>query len=374
MRFTFFLAHMGEGGAERVMVTLANAFARRNLVPTVVLAQAEGPLLKELLEDIPVVDLRAGHMRLVLPRLTSYLRRHRPEVLLSTLSQPNLVALLARRWSQTSTRIVVREANTPTLEFGEASSWKDRIVPQLIGLLYPQADAVVAVSHGVASALQQLGVPKPVVIYNPVITPQMLTLSHEPEVHAWFHGDEPVVLGVGRLEPQKDFATLIRAFAQVVRVRPARLLIWGEGSQRPVLQQLIQSLGIGDRVALPGYVSNPFASMRRAAVFVLSSRFEGLPNVLIQAMACGCPVVSTDCPSGPAEILDGGRYGHLVPVGDVEALAAAILEVLAGGGKSVPSEWLQQFEESHGVAQYLQVLTGERYRAPAGKQDSPTNL
>lgn len=359
MRVAFFLAHLRGGGAERVMATLANALAQRGVVPTLVLAEAEGDLIKALREEIPVVDLRAPRMFIALPRLTAYLKRHAPDALISTLSQPNIVAILAKHWARAPTRVVVREANTPNLEFAHATLLKDRIVPSLIKRFYPKVDAVVAVSRGVAHALQQLGVPNPIVIYNPVITDELLSLSKLPVSHPWYQASEPVVLGVGRLELQKDFATLIRAFERVQRQRPANLVILGEGSQRPALQQLVQALGIAEQVDMPGYEPNPFAYMRRSAVFVLSSKFEGLPNALIQAMACGCPVVSTDCPSGPAEILDSGRYGHLVPVGDVDALASAILEVLDGKGKTVPPEWLQQFEESQVVEQYWRVLRGE---------------
>lgn len=359
MRVAFFLAHLRGGGAERVMVTLANALTQRGVVPTLVLAEAEGNLLTTLREEVPVVDLHAPRMLKALPRLTAYLKRHAPDALISTLSQPNIVAILAKRWARVPTRVVVREANTPNLEFAHATLLKDRIVPSLIKRFYPKADAVVAVSRGVAHALQQLGVPKPIVIYNPVITAEMLSLSELPVSHPWYQAGEPIVLGVGRLEPQKDFATLIRAFERVRSQRPAKLVILGEGSQRPTLQKLAHELGVAEHVDMPGYNPNPFAYMRRSAVFVLSSKFEGLPNALIQAMACGCPVVSTDCPSGPAEILDNGRYGHLVPVGDVDALASAILEVLDGKGKTVPPEWREQFEESQVVDRYWRVLRGE---------------
>ncbi len=342
------------------MVTLANAFCQRGHSVQVVLAEAVGELLKELNPAVQVVDLKAGRMVRALPRLTRFLRRERPEALLSTLSQPNLVAIVARRWARVPTRVVVREANTPTQEFSHATLLKDRVVPILISLFYRDADGVVAVSQGVAESLSRLGVSNLRVIPNPVITPRLKELCDTPLEHPWFEaGEPPVVLAVGRLEAQKDYPTLLQAFAQVVQVRPARLLILGEGEQRPVLEQMVRSLGLERWVSMPGFVSNPFPYMRRASVYVLSSRFEGLPNALIQAMACGCPVVSTDCPSGPREILDEGRYGHLVPVGDANALAQAILEVLAGKGKTVPPEWLQQFEESRVVAQYLQLLSGE---------------
>ncbi len=351
------MAHLHAGGAERVMSTLMHGFRARRHSVELVLSSAEGELLKELNHAIRVVDLGAGRMVRALPRLARYLKQERPSALLATLSQPNLVAILARRLARVPTRVVVREANTPTQEFRQAQLFKDRIVPRLIARIYRQADVVVAVSRGVAESLSALGVPNPVVIYNPVLNDRLRQLSREMPTHPWFHTPEvPVVLGVGRLEPQKDFATLLNAFAIVLQVRPARLVIFGEGNERSHLERLAQSLGIADHVALPGFTPNPFPAMRHASVFVLSSRFEGLPNALIQAMACGCPVVSTDCPSGPREILDGGRYGHLVPVADPVAMAKAILEVLEGGGQSVPDEWLQQFEEGVIVEQYLRVL------------------
>lgn len=358
MRIAFFLAHLRGGGAERAMGTLANAFSQRGHSVQMVLAEATGEFLKELNPALEVVDLRARRMMYALPRLTRFLRQQHPHVLLTVLSQPNLVAILARRWARVSTRLIVREANTPTQEFAYATLWKDRLVPTLIGLFYRDADAVVAVSQGAAESLARLGVPHARVLYDPVITPRLREMCSLPVDHPWFRdGEPPVVLAVGRLEAQKDYPTLLQAFAQVVQVRPARLLILGEGSLRSTLEQLVRSLGLEDWVSMPGFVPNPFPYMRCASVYVLSSRFEGLPNVLIQALACGCPVVSTDCPSGPREILDGGRYGHLVPVGDASALAQAILEVLAGEGKAVPLEWLQQFEESTVVEQHLQLIS-----------------
>jgi glycosyltransferase involved in cell wall biosynthesis len=256
----------------------------------------------------------------------------------------------------------VREASTPTREFGVAVKPKDRIVPALIARMYRQADAIVAVSRGVQHDLLRLtGLPESRIpcIYNPVITERLLRLRDEPLSAPVVRGGRAACRAGSRAaDPAKDYPTLLRAFAKCASAAPARLLILGEGELHADLWRLVQALGLTDAVAMPGYEPNPFAYMRRARVFVLSSRYEGLPNALIQAMACGCPVVSTDCPSGPREILDGGRYGALVPVGDVDALADAIVRGLEGQLPTAPDEWLQQFEEGHIVGQYLRVLEG----------------
>jgi glycosyltransferase involved in cell wall biosynthesis len=231
--------------------------------------------------------------------------------------------------------VIATERNTTTASTRRGTKWKRRYLPALLRRAYPMADAVVAVSDGVADHLARTtGLPRAAIrtIHNPVVGPDLPALAAEPVDHPWFRpGGPPVVLGVGRLVAQKDFPTLLRAFAAVRRRRPARLVILGEGTAaaRGALRSLAAELGCADDVDLLGFVANPFAYMARASAFALSSLHEGLPGVLIQAMACGCPVVSTDCPSGPAEILDGGRYGELVPVGDAEALGEVVLRALA---------------------------------------------
>ncbi len=185
----------------------------------------------------------------------------------------------------------------------------------------------------------------------------MLTNAQEPVEHPWFNSqDIPLLLGVGKLEAQKDFPNLIRAFAKVRQVRPARLVILGWGPDRPQLEALVNDLGLEADVDLPGYVQNPYAYMSRASAFILSSAWEGLPTVLIEAMALGIPVVSTDCESGPSEILADGKYGYLTPVGDSEALADAILKVLSGYQKTVNSSWLKRFDVETATQQYLKAL------------------
>jgi glycosyltransferase involved in cell wall biosynthesis len=240
---------------------------------------------------------------------------------------------------------------------------KNRLIPHLIRWFYPWADRVVAVSKAARDDLiRTTGVPADLVttIYNPVVTDELIEKAQEHLDHPWFAKDAPpVILGVGRLESQKDFGTLIRAFYRIRSEREARLVILGEGSQRAMLNRLVQTLGMDDNVQMPGFVNNPFKYMARANAFVLSSRFEGLPGVLIQAMATGCPVVSTDCPSGPREILEGERWGTLVPVGDEEALATAVLQTMDAPRR--PDELrarAQYFSASRAVDQYLDALLG----------------
>jgi len=193
-----------------------------------------------------------------------------------------------------------------------------------------------------------------------VIDAAFYAKADAPVEHPWFQPNQPpVILGVGRHHFQKGFDTLLRAFARVRQQMPARLVILGEGPERPNLERLAAELGVAADVDLPGFDPNPFRYMRWAGVFVLSSRYEGLPNVLIQALACGCPVVSTDCPSGPSEILDGGRYGALVPVDDVEAMAQAIVRALLGQVAPAPAEWLEQFRVEAVAEQYLRVMLGQ---------------
>lgn len=331
-RLAIFLPNLGGGGAERVMLNLAEGVAGRGHPTDLVLAGAAGEYQGQVPPGVRQVDLGGRRTLRSARRLAAYLRRERPTALISALGHANIVALWARRLARVDTAVVVTEHLA--LQRQPAHTLAERVFPPLVRLEYPRAAAVVAVSEGVAdafAAVTGLGRELISVIYNPVVTPRLLDLAARPPEHPWFQpGEPPVVLGVGRLTAQKDFATLIRAFARVRRRAPARLLILGEGEDRASLEAEVarNGLRLGPDVQLPGFVANPYPYMAGARVFALSSVREGLPTVLIEALAVGATVVSTDCPSGPREILAGGRHGRLVPVGDAPALAAALGEAL----------------------------------------------
>jgi len=355
-----FLRGLYGGGTERVMLNLAKAFVARNLRVDLVLARAEGPYLEQVDPDVRIVDLQAQWMPSSLPKLVKYLRQSQPQTLMTALHYPCEIALLAKRLASVRTRIIVSEHNTLSLEAKRIPKLSVRLSSHAARLFYPYADGIVAVSQGVADDLAEvtkLSRDRIQVIYNPVVLPELFQLAQAPIDHPWFQpGEPPVILGVGRFYPQKDFPTLIRAFAKVQAQRPARLVILGEGPDEADLRSLIHTMNLQDVVSLPGFVENPYTYMAKAQVFVLSSAWEGLGNVLIEAMAVGTPVVSTNCESGPAEILANGKYGALVPVGDSDAIATAIGRVLDGDRPTVDPTWLDQFTLETCVEQYLQCL------------------
>ncbi|MGH8605404.1 MAG: glycosyltransferase, partial [Gammaproteobacteria bacterium] len=297
---------------------------------------------------------------LSLPGLARYLRRERPVALLSMMAHTNIVALWARRLAGVSTRVVVSERVTLSWRKEHPGRQHNWLLLRLIKWSYLWADDIIAVADGVAEDLVHVAsIPRERIqtIYNPIVRPELKEKAGAPLNHPWFgNGEPPVVLGVGRLTAQKDFPTLIHAFARVREAQTARLLILGEGEERPVLESLIRQLDLEKDVSLPGFEANPYAYMARASLFVLSSRWEGLPGVLIEALYCGAPLVATDCPSGPREILKGGRFGQLVPVGDSGALARAIEMALAGKvPRPSPESW-ERFELEAVVNQYIKVL------------------
>jgi len=334
-RIAIFLPSLNGGGAERVMVTLANAFAARGFEVDLVLALAQGPYLQNVRTGVRVVDLKAGRVLKALLPLACYLRRERPAAMLAAMTHANVVAILAHMVARVSTRLVISERTTISVEANRARGLVERSIYTLVPMLYRRPDRIVAVSQDVATDLLRFArLPESAVefIYNPFDLELIQQRAAERFGHPWFElGQPPVVLAIGRLNQAKDYPMLIRAFARLRAERRAlRLMILGEGELRPMLESLIAECGLGaNEVQLPGFVANPFAYLSRCAVFVLSSRYEGLPGALIEAMACGVPVVSTDCPSGPREILEGGRWGTLVPIGDVDAMTKAIASVLS---------------------------------------------
>ncbi len=327
-KLALFMPSFRGGGAERVMVILARGFAARGIHVDLVVAQNEGPNVPPAMDGIRIVDLKAGRVLMALGGLVRYLRRAAPDVMLSALPHANVVAVWARSLAMAKTRIVLSEHTIASLSAANAVQRRARLLPIFMRRAYRKADAIVAVSEGVADDLALLiGIDRSRItrIYNPVVTPRLAELADKALNHPWFApAQPPVVMAAGRLTAAKDFATLVRAFALVRERRPARLVILGEGSERGNLQALARDLGVEADFALLGFVDNPFQYMRRAAVFVLSSRWEGFGNVLVEAMACGTAVVGTDCPHGPREILEGGRHGTLIAAGDPALLAHAI--------------------------------------------------
>jgi len=394
-RIAFVLHGFSAGGMERSMLRLAAAFLGRGVAVDLVIGQAKGELLGEVSRQARIVELDKGPLwrglaqglaaepgvrkpalrlefkklkKLLrrLPPLVEYLRAVGPDAVLAAEPRYNVIAVWGRQLSGLDSRVVISERIQVSRHAGFGGPWGE---PGLHGLLrraYLGADAIVAVSDGVADDLAaHAGIPRERIttVYNPVVGPDLFAKARERPDHPWFApGEPPVILAAGRLDPQKDFATLIRAFAQVRQRRPARLVILGAANPANLayaeeLRALPGALGIGGEVALPGFVDNPFAFMAQASAFVLSSLYEGLPGVLIQALACGCPVISTDCPSGPAEVLDHGRFGRLVPVGEVAALARAIEQVL---DHPPPAERLraraQSFSVERSADAYLELL------------------
>jgi glycosyltransferase involved in cell wall biosynthesis len=358
-----FLPSLAGGGVASAMLLLSEAFADRNHRVDLILCQVSGPYLDKVSPNVNIVGLKAGPKWLgrllalsadfgslwsmllpillasrppktigYLPDLVQYLRREKPDTMFSAKIPANLTALWACRLAGGNTRIVINDQCGLSPIIKTSRKWRWRFIAPLLRRVYPWADQIVSVSKGVGDDLSSItSIPRERIttINNPIMNLEVSRKALCRLEHPWFAPNAlPVILGVGRLVPQKDFACLIKAFGRVRSVRPARLVILGEGRLRSDLETLTTTLGINQDVSMPGFVENPFAFMGRASVFVLSSAWEGFGNVLAEALACGCPVVSTDCPSGPDEILKKGTFGPLVPIGDDKALAEAIHTVL----------------------------------------------
>jgi len=327
-KIAFVSASMRGGGAERSVLTLASCMVKKGYAVDLVLVSKEGPYLDEISPATRIIDLQQKRAAAALLPLIRYIRRERPAFVISTMSHVNIITLLASIMSFTGCKAIVREVTNMSTTAEKKFSLKGLIIGKAIRWLYRQADQIVAVSKGVADSLVRgfsLPPEKIKVFYDPVVTEDLAIRAGEPVYHPWFSEQKiPIILAAGRLSREKDYPTLLKAFSLLYKEIPARLVVLGEGTERKALEDLVNKLGIEEVVSFPGFVLNPFPYMKRADVFTLTSIFEGLSNVLVQAMAVGTTVISTNCPSGPAEVLEDGKYGALVSVGDAEALKDAL--------------------------------------------------
>lgn len=339
------------------MITLANTFAKRGLAVDLVLARVEGPYLSEVDSNVGVVDLKASRISLSLPQLVYYLRRAKPNAMLSAQSHVNVIAILARWLAAVPIRLVISERD---LSFSDRPGLgKRRLVNQAMKILYPYADHIVSVSTRVSDELSKridIREDRLSVIYNPIDMISVETLKKSRPDHPFLSKDFAIIISVGRLDAIKGHDSLLRSISMIESRRNIRALLLGEGPLKAELQQLAKSLHIEDIVDFVGFQKNPFAWMAASDVFVLSSLSDAMPNAMIQAIACGIPVVSTDCPGGPAEILENGRWGRLVPINDPQAMASAIEEILAGSNPPNTRERAKAFDVNVIADAYLDRL------------------
>ncbi len=329
----FYMPNLAGGGIERVTLLMAPGFVQAGYRVTFLVQKAEGELIGAIPPGVQLISLDANRTIRALVPLVRFLRREKPDILVTSYGHNNIVALWAKILARSGTAVVVTQHNALSAETVKGKGLKfSRVLPVLYRGFLRFADAVVAVSRGIAeemSVLAKVSRDRIAVIYNPVISNTFDADKMANCAHPWFkEGEPPVILGVGRFVELKGFSTLIDAFAKLLKTRDARLVFLGEGHLRARLEAQVNTLGLKDKVDLPGFVANPLPFMSRAAVLAMSSTNEGFGNVLVEAMTCGTPVVSTNCLYGPPEILDQGRYGKLVPVGDSDSLAKAILSTL----------------------------------------------
>lgn len=354
-----FLSNLSGGGVQKVILNLAKGLYLEGIEVDLIVGWPQGINQKFIPEGVNLVGLNKKNILACVPGLINYLRNRHPLALVTAQTHVNLVGIICRFLSGRRIRLIVCEHNNmKEVVRMNPGEW---FRPVLARFLYPFANVIVAVSKGVANGLTEMTGIRPErinVIYNPLISDELLARAEEPVAHPWFqNGPANLVLSVGRLEEQKDFPTLIQAVQVLNKEHPVRLLILGEGSQRVILQELIDRLGLHDQVDMPGYKENPYSFMKHSSLFVLSSKYEGFPSVLVEAMACGVPVISTNCPSGPSEILDEGNFGRLVPVGNITEMAKAIMTTL--GDPINPESSIKrglEFNFNNAIKAYMQVI------------------
>lgn len=362
---TVFGSFAPAGGVQNRLALMIPHWVRHGLTVEVVVFRG-GQLFhaRELEDLVSVRSIPARHKLVVMAGLARYLLHRRPRVVLSSARIPNVINLAAHLLARREGAVVC-VTNPPGRSGAESARWykQRRAKLRWIRWLYPHARGIIAISEGVKRDLVALtGLPgeRIEVVYNGILSPVVRARAAEPVEHPWFDdGAIPVLVSAGRLAPQKDYPTLIRAFARLRRDRAARLLILGEGPDRRLLEDLVKTLDLSESIHLPGHVQNPYGYMVRAAAFVMASRWEGFGNVIAEALCLGTPVVATDCPGGPREILGDGRWGHLVPPGDETALAAAMAASLREG-RSGPAPALTdhcaRFEARRAALEYLRVM------------------
>jgi glycosyltransferase involved in cell wall biosynthesis len=345
------------------MIAINKTLPKFNLLKSIISLLKTNPIAAFSIFCSILIDRKIPGPTKALSSMVHYLETSRPAVILSGMPRCNLLACLASQLTSVQTKIVVSEHNllsnniASNTEKGQCPRFW-RSLPKIINNVYNHADGIIAVSNGVGDDLAQtVNIKRDRIqtIYNPIVDSELLSLANAPPPHPWLTPDNPpVILGAGRLSLQKDFTTLLKAFALLRDQLKARLIILGEGEEREHLERCAVELSIHNEVTMPGWVANPFAYMAHAAAFALSSRYEGFGNVIVEALACGCPVVSTDCPSGPAEILEWGKYGHMVPMGNPEAMSTALATVLdTPPNRPILKERAMKFSVDRAVDQYI---------------------
>lgn len=369
IKVTFFLPSLGGGGAEKSVVRLLQSLDKENFQISLLLGKMKGFLIEEIPKEVLVKELNVLHVRYALLKLIKYLRREKPDIFVSFLSHVNTISTLAKFLSRTKTKFIISERTTFSHTPEITKTAKNRLLAffflkPLVKFTYPLADAIICVSKGVAEDLSGfLGSKEKIkVIYNPIVSNDLYILADQPMEHPWFSNQKtPIILAVGRLTRAKDYPILLRAFALICKKKKTYLVILGEGEERKNLENLVRKLRISENIAFLGFQKNPYKYMQKSLVFVLSSKREGFPNVIVEAMVCGCPVVSTDCQSGPNEIIENGENGILVPVGNEKALAEAILKVLNNCSlqKKISAEGkkrIQNFTAEKSVKEYEKLF------------------
>jgi len=363
LKVSLLVANMNGGGAEKSMLNLAKGLHKRGINTDLVLCEAEGEYMSQAPDYLNIIDLKRSRVLYAIQAIADYLKKNKPDVLISTLNRVNIAAVIARKISRVKTKIILREASTLGDERNSNLSLWEGIINTAARIVYSAGDEFVAQSYGSADDLINytgINQEKVHVIYNPVVDDDIYTEAEKKSGNAWVDEGYDYIISAGRITPSKDFTTLILAFNELINNCNMRLIIIGKQNEKDEydkLSNVIDNLGLKAIVSLPGFVQNPFPYYKHAKLLVSSSKLEGLPGTLIQAMACGCPVVSTDCPSGPSEILGKGKYGLLSPVGDYSQLAENMIKTL---NNPLSSEMLAkralEFTVEKAVDKYMKVI------------------
>ncbi len=343
------------GGAERVLINLANYFTNQSITIDLVVVSKTGAYINDISSKVNLINLNKNRVLFSLFSLINYFRENNPNAIITTMPHISLVVIVAKFFSGIDTNLVIRQPNYLSLNSGQ--KWWLNFYIKIVCYFFNKANKVIGISKGVCSDLRELRVKNCQAIYNPAVFPKIFNLAKK---GINFSFDKKTFIAVGRLTKQKNFSLLIDAFYRVRKQLNCQLIILGEGELRADLKGQITKLALNNNVHLLGFVDNPYAYIKHSDVFVLSSLWEGFGNVIVEALALGTQVVATNCPSGPAEILENGKHGFLAEVNDKNDLSKQMLLALEKPiDKNVLIKRSKDFNIDKIARQYKKVLLGD---------------